>query len=634
MATPDGARIASWAGRVARVEGALDLCSMQIGYIDGPRLRRALMAACQWAQQQRGELNRINVFPVPDGDTGTNLALTVQAIVDYLERSTHRAVGIVAQEAADAAVLGARGNCGMMLSHFLLGFAGGLEHRQRIDAGEFGIALSAGVENLYAAIEQPVEGTILTVMRETAEAVSQAHMADIAPLMEHMLEKAQHSLARTPELLPVLKSAGVVDAGAKGFVSLLEGVVLFLHGDPLTAKATGDFAASPPAVAMVEYPDREERYRFCTEALVRGNRMPTQREVRERLRGRGDSLIVIRSGDVLKLHIHTDDPQDVFAYLKGLGNLVTHKAEDMKAQHAAVGRSATSHLSLARRPVGIVTDSAADLSEEIIRAHGIQVVPLMLVAGDTVYRDGVDVTAEQFHEMLSMQEALPTTSQPPPGAFLEGFKRAAEDAEQVVGVILGSSLSGTFTSAEAAISMEDALAVRLMDSLGASLLQGLLVLKATELAEMGHGPDEIVAELDRIRAQSGILFTVETFDRLLASGRVGRGKALLGTLLNVKPILGLDRAGKVLPRGKAIGRTRVMTALLDVMAEDMGAEPEKVRFGIVHVGAPDIVPEVRERLIERYGDVEILSAPDTPVISTHLGTGAWGVAYLVEDPAE
>ena len=250
---------------------------MQIGYIDGPRLRRALVAACQWAQQQRAELNRINVFPVPDGDTGTNLALTVQAIVDYLERSTHRAVGIVAQEAADAAVLGARGNCGMMLSHFLLGFAGGLEHRQRVDAREFGIALSAGVENLYAAIEQPVEATILTVMRETAEAVSRAHMADIAPLVEHMLERAQHSLARTPELLPVLKAAGVVDAGAKGFVSLIEGVVLFLHGDPLTAKITGDFAASPPAVAMVEYPDRKSATASAPKPSYVGTACPRSR---------------------------------------------------------------------------------------------------------------------------------------------------------------------------------------------------------------------------------------------------------------------------------------------------------------------------------------------------------------------
>ncbi len=605
---------------------------MKIGYIDGPRLRRALLAACQWAQQQRSELNRINVFPVPDGDTGSNLALTVQAVIDHLEGSTERAVGVVAREAADAAVLGARGNCGMMLSHFLLGFAHVLEHRQRIDSEDLGAALTAGVENLYAAIERPVEGTILTVMRETAEAVSKASMADIAALMEHMLERAQHSLAGTPELLPVLKSAGVVDAGAKGFVSLVEGVVLFLHGDPLTAKANGGLEAGPPAVAMLKYPTREEQYRFCTEALVRGGGLPTQREVRGELRDRGDSLIVICSDDVLKLHIHTDDPEDVFAYLRGLGNLVTHKAEDMKAQHAAIGRSGTSHVSLARRPVGIVTDSAADLPDEIVRAHGIQVVPLMLVEGDTVYRDGVDLTAEQFHEMLTAQEELPTTSQPPPGSFLEGFRRAAEDAEQVVGVILGSSLSGTFASAEAALSRKPDVPVRLMDSLGASLLQGLLVLKATELAELGQEPDAIVAELDRIRAQSGILFTVDTFDRLLASGRVGQGRAFLGTLLNVKPILGLDRTGKVLPRGKARGRSRVMTVLLDLMAEEMGTEPQRVRFGIVHVGAPEIVAEVRDQLLERYGSVEILSAPATPVIATHLGPGAWGLAYLVEDP--
>ena len=129
---------------------------MQIGYIDGARLRRALTAACQWAREQRSELNRINVFPVPDGDTGTNLALTVQAITDHLEDSKDRSVGIVASEAAQAAILGARGNCGMMLSHFLLGFARNLEGRHRINARDFGTALGAGVENLYGSLEDPV----------------------------------------------------------------------------------------------------------------------------------------------------------------------------------------------------------------------------------------------------------------------------------------------------------------------------------------------------------------------------------------------------------------------------------------------------------------------------------------------
>jgi DegV family protein with EDD domain len=604
---------------------------MQIGYIDGPRLRRALTAGCQWAQQQRGELNRINVFPVPDGDTGTNLALTVQAIAEHLEHSTERSVGAVAKEAAQAAVLGARGNCGMMLSHFLLGFASNLEGRTRIDASDFGGALEAGVKNLSDALDAPVEGTILTVMRDTAKAVSGAQIDDIAPLAEHMLDRARVSLERTPELLPVLSAAGVVDAGAKGFVSLLEGAVMFLRGDPLPTDAGADFTAGPPVVSSVEYPERVERYRFCTEALVRGNGLPDQAEVRGSLRDRGDSMIVIRSDDVLKVHIHTDEPEEVFSYLKGLGELVTHKAEDMAAQYDAAERASGSHLALTRRPVGVLTDSSGDLPEEIIRAHGIQVVPMMLVDGDDVYRDGVDITADRFHEMLAGQERLPTTSQPPPASFLEGFRRAATDAEQIVGVILSSGLSGTYASAEAAAGQEPDLPIHLMDSRGASLLQGLLVLKATELAEMAMPADEIVKELVRIRDQSNIMFTIETFDRLLASGRVSRSKAFFGTLLNVKPIMALDEQGKVVPHATAIGRKRVMLALLDAIAKEMGRVPETVRFGIIHVGIPEIVAEVRELLVARYGEVEILSAPVTPVIATHLGVGAWGVAYMVED---
>ena len=604
---------------------------MQIAYIDGRRLRRALTAACQWAREQRSELNRINVFPVPDGDTGTNLALTVQAITDHLEKSRDRSVGIVAAEAARAAVLGARGNCGMMLSHFLLGFARRLEGQDRIDAREFGKAMEAGVQNLYSSLDQAVEGTIVTVMRETAEAVSQTETTDIAPLVELMLETAQHSLDRTPDLLPVLKSAGVVDAGGMGFVSLLEGVVLFLRGESLSKRPGVGAGQGAPVLNKVEYPDKVERYRFCTEALVRGMELPTQDQVRDHLRERGDSLIVIRSDDVLKLHIHTDDPEDVFGYLRTLGSLVTHKAEDMRAQHEAAGRASALHLALVRRPVGVLTDSGCDLSEEIIRAHGIQVVPLMLMDGDTAYRDGVDITAEQFHEMMVSQEALPTTSQPSPGSFVEGFTRAAEDAEQVIGVVLSSSLSGTFASAEAALTLEPDLPVYLSDSLGTSLLQGLLVLKAAELAELATPPSDIVAELARIRSRSGMLFTVDTFERLLASGRVGKGKALLGTLLNLKPILCLDPQGKVGLRGKAMGRKRVISELLDTMREDMGSVPERVRFGIVHVGVPEIIPEVSEMLVERYGEVEILSAPATPVLSTHLGIGAWGLAYMVEN---
>ena len=601
--------------------------AMKIAYVDGPRLRRSLVAACDYAHEQRQELNRINVFPVPDGDTGTNLALTVRAIADQLRRNRDRSVSGVANEAAQAAVLGARGNVGMILSHFLLGFAREVKDRVRITTTEFGDALVAGVKNLYAALEKPVEGTILTVMRKTAEAAETAGIPDFAPLVDHLVDEARDSLAGTPDLLPVLKKAGVVDAGAKGFVSLLEGVLLFINGDPFVPVDLGERAGA--GVAAVEYPEGAERFRYCTEALVRGDALPDQDTVKGALREMGDSLIAIRADGVLKVHIHTDEPEKVFGYLKTLGTLATHKAEDMRAQHEAVERAG--HVDLARRPVSIVIDSAADLPDEVVRAHGIQVTPLLLIEGDRTYRDRVDISAEEFQRRLAEDpDALPTTSQPAPADFLARYEAAAQEGEAIVGVIVGSSLTGTYHSAEAAARHFEGAPVHLMDSLGASLLTGLLALKATEMAELAMPPEAIVAELERIRGQSNILFTVETFDRLLASGRVGRGRAFLGSMLNVRPVLGLDAEGKVQPFGKAIGSARVRELLLETVAKEVGAA-ERVRFGVVHVACPEVVAPIRRWLQDRFGDVEILSAPATPVISTHLGAGAWGVAYMVED---
>lgn len=610
---------------------------MQIAYLDGPRLRRSLIAACAYAQGQRAELNRINVFPVPDGDTGTNLALTVQSIVDHLRTNEDRAVSAVAYGAAQGAVLGARGNCGMMLSHFLLGFAEGIGDRERIGTVEFSEALVVGVDRLYEALEDPVEGTILSVMRDAAVAAQSSNANDFVQLVNEVVDEARDSLARTPDQLAALKKAGVVDAGAKGFVSMLEGVSALVEGVAVVAELDGARPSAngadggAAAAALAEFPEDEEQYRFCTEALVRGDELPEQRTVRDVLKEMGDSLIVIRSGDILKIHVHTDDPEEVFDYLRGVGTLVTHKAEDMKVQHDTLGAT-RGHVRLARRPVAVVTDSACDLSEEVIRAHGIHVVPLALVEGDRTYRDGIDITATDFHERLRSAKELPTTSQPAPASFLDAYENAAAEGESVVGIFVSSTLSGTVGAAEVAASRFEGARVEVVDSLGNSLLEGLLVLKAAELGELGWTAGDIATELKRIRARSGILFTVSTFDRLIASGRVGKGKAFLGRFLGLKPILGMTPEGRVEAFGKAFGDDRARPELVRILREQVPDDVETVRFGIVHVALPEIVQPVSETLRSIYGPkTEILSAPASPVISTHLGIGAWGLAYMVED---
>lgn len=604
---------------------------MRIEYLDGERLRRSLIAGCEYVQERRAELNRINVFPVPDGDTGTNLALTASAIADGLRHQRDPSIGVIAKRAADAAIMGARGNCGMILSHFLLGFSGAVGMRDRLGAASFAEALDEAVEHVYRSLERPVEGTIVTVMREVAEEARDSGSVDFADLIEVLLTRARAALERTPDLLPVLKAAGVVDAGAKGFVHLFEGIVAYVHGDPFVALTNVPvFDAVAPAAARIEFPETSEKYRFCTEALVRGDTLPPGDDVRAYLRDHGDSLIVIRGESLIKVHIHTDEPDAVFEYLRGLGRLVTHKAEDMAVQHATVERAADGHLQLARRPVSILVDSACNLPDEVIRAHGIHVVPMLLVYDNEVLRDGVDIDPGTFVERMRAGERA-TTSQPAPATFLEGYRRAAEDGETVLAIMVGSNLSGTFRSAEAAARMVENITVRPFDSQAAGLSQGMLALLAAELAESGRTPEEILTELGRVRAQSGTLLTVEVFDNLLASGRVGRGKVMIAGLLDIKPIIELTADGRVTPIANVRGSRQTLPRIVDILEQRVPKDARAVRFGVMHVGRPEIAIEVSDALRQRYGDREILDVPATPVLATHLGPGAWGIAWQYED---
>ncbi|MCY3611082.1 MAG: DegV family EDD domain-containing protein [Gemmatimonadetes bacterium] len=615
----------------------------KIAYVDGRRLRRAVLAACDHGQLIKAELNRINVFPVADGDTGTNLALTLDAVASGLAGSREKRVDHVAAAVARSALVGARGNCGMMLSQFLLGFAGELEGRVRASLTDIASALRAGARSLDGAVENPVEGTILTVVRDSAaKAVAEGGgdgggTGDFAESMVRVLETARESLARTPDLLPVLAEAGVVDAGAMGFVQMLEGVVsLIEEGDREAAvhvEVAEDIVAdlsrtdwSP--IGGVSHPFTHGTRRYCTEILVEGPDLPAERVVRAALSEGTEELLVIRSEEILKVHLHTDEPQSAIDYCATLGTVTAHKAEDMLAQFEAARRAGQDAV---RRPVGILVDSGSDLPEAVVRAHGIHVVPLLLIEDGKTLRDGIDVTAEEFHARLEDGRTLPSTSQPPPGDFIAAFERASGDAEVVIAVLVAAALSGIYRSAENATTMVPDLDIRLVDSEAASLLVGLLALKAAELAEAGLPADDIVAEVRRVRRQSGILFTVRNLDRLIASGRVSQFAGWFGGILDLKPVLGVGPDGKIKAYGKARGSTRARRLLMETVAAEIPDDARKVRFGVVHVAAPEIASQVCEALRERYGDAETLVSPITPTISTHLGPGAWGIAYMVED---
>ena len=599
--------------------------AIAIAYVDGPRLARSVYAAADWVTAGREEINRLNVFPVPDGDTGTNFSLTLRSVADACRALGDASLGETARTMARGAVLGARGNSGMMLAHFLLGFAESLADRASATAADIAAAVRRGSDTLYASLDEPREGTILTVAREAAAAAERAatDSPDISEFMRRMLAEGEQSLARTPELLAVLREAGVVDAGGKGFVRMLEGVVRFIEGDPILPATPGDSGELDIPAAQVSVA-AERDFQFCTEFIVRGLPLPAANEVRAAMHQFGGSVVVAVVTDILKVHVHTDTPEAVFTYAGRWGNLTFTKADDMRAQHRALSHPE-------RRPVAVVTDTSADLPDAILDRHHIALVPLQIVFGDAVFHDRVGIRPDEFYRRLSAAKELPTTSQPTPADFVRVFRSALEEADEVVAVLLGSALSGTYQAAQAAIRAAGLSRVTLVDSRAASFSLGMLALRAAELAESGWSAATIATELERVRDQSGLLLTVDTYDNLIRSGRVSRGKAWLAGMLDVKPILGLDAGGRVVPVDRVRGSEAVVSRMLALVERRLTPRPRSVRFGVTHVEAPEVAERVRTALIAAYQPRDCFVALATGVLGTHLGAGAWGICWQVED---
>jgi DegV family protein with EDD domain len=598
-----------------------------IGYLDGPRLRRSLLAATAWVSAARDELNRINVFPVPDGDTGTNFTLTLRSIAEALHRLGDAPLPEVSRAAAQASVEGARGNSGMMLSHFLLGFSEGIGQRARVRAHELAAAIRRGFERLQGALEEPVEGTILSVCREAAAGAERAatEHEDLLPMMRSTLERADLALQRTPEQLAVLRDAGVVDAGGKGFVKMLEGIIRLIERGIVPAEAATpvEEGAAPAARAEVA---RSLDYRFCTEALVRSDRLPTSAEARAALAPLGGSLLVLRAGDLLRVHIHTDDAARVFGIAETWGAVVSRKADDMREQHRL--------LTTATRRAAIICDSSCDLPDQVLDRYGIALVPLQLLFGDRVYLDRVEMGPAEFYARLREGRVRATTSQPTPAHFREAFEHARADAEGVVAVLLSSALSGTYASAETARRAFAAGGIHLVDSRSASFGVGLLARRGAELAEAGWTAPAIARELERLRGQSGMFFTVDTLEYLLRSGRVSRVQAWLGGMLNMKPIMTLDRSGAAAAAGRVRGQAALLPRLFRLLDAALPPQRDRLRMAVAHADVPELAERARAALVERYGPLDVLVSPVTGVLAAHAGPGAWGVFYQVEDGAD
>jgi DAK2 domain fusion protein YloV len=308
---------------------------VSVNYIDGMLLKNIVSAGANNLQANKETVDALNVFPVPDGDTGTNMFLSIQSAIKEAQKIDSDNVSLVAEAIAFGALMGARGNSGVILSQLFRGFAKSVEGKERINALELAQAWEEGVKTAYKAVMRPVEGTILTVSKEGAKAALQAAKrgAGIVDVWNECIAVAEITLQKTPEMLPQLKRANVVDAGGKGYICILQGGLRVLEGKKDLVDSIESFIDSPQIEKVeVSIDEAEIEFQYCTEFLLKGEDLP-QEEIREELAKYGDSLLVVGSPDLLKIHVHSNSPGLVLDYCCKYGELDEIDINNMKAQN-------------------------------------------------------------------------------------------------------------------------------------------------------------------------------------------------------------------------------------------------------------------------------------------------------------
>jgi len=313
---------------------------MKADLADGQTLKEMFASGTAWLEKSAADINAINVFPVPDGDTGTNMVLTMKFALEEVKLNSDNQVSSVAKSLAHGALMGARGNSGVILSQFFRGLAKGLEGKAHFDGGDFARALAGASQTAYKGIVNPVEGTILTVLKDASKAAQETVKDDdtLVSVLEGAVESARDSVARTPSLLPILKEAGVVDAGGQGLYVLLDGALQFLKGEAHKIQYRRPrlvVAATELVPRAAQMPTRlETPHGYCTNFVLEGQNLNLGK-IGKDLKKKGQSLIVTGDDNLVRVHIHSFEPSEILKYATKLGKLHEVTINNMDDQYAA-----------------------------------------------------------------------------------------------------------------------------------------------------------------------------------------------------------------------------------------------------------------------------------------------------------
>lgn len=588
---------------------------MKLSRIDGEDLHSWFRYGLKEVTRSKSYMNEINVFPVADGDTGTNLTMTLRAMAEN-PKST-RSFGDMVERISESGLSNARGNSGLIFASYFSGIALEGGSFESVDISEFSRIAKKAVHYVYQAIENPVEGTMISVIRDWADFLFLNHndFVFFDDLLGAAYHTAETSLAKTPELLDVLRRNKVVDSGAAGFVGFLKGINhFFLHG-------VKDEEATEPHGAMEAIFDfQDSPFRYCTEFSLCNVTKATVK-LKGELEGLGDSLIVTSYKDRLRIHLHTNNPGDALNKALPYGTLVEQKVDDMVLQQIVRTQP--------RGGVALITDSIADIPDSLRMKHRIHVVPLTLLMNDIPYLDKVTIGLNRLFTVMDTAEEYPTSSQPEPFRIREMFERVLGSYDSVIVVSVADKLSGTFGvfRREAQLLEEQGARITVIDSRLNSGAQGLVVLKAAQWIEEGLSQEEVTERIKAIIPRTKIYVCLETIENAVRGGRVPNTVGKIGMALGARPIMTLSAEGKGAAFGCGFsleGMTRKIFTRLRRIHKETGI----AMYSIVHGNNPELARRYAVFMRELTGREPEFIEEISAVTAIHSGPGCVAVSFV------
>ena len=476
-------------------------------YISQNELKKMLLFSSERIERDKEQINKINVFPVPDQDTGNNLSATLEGIKSNIESKGFESIAELSDSVLDGALTSAQGNTGIIYTGFLAGFFPCIAEEKEVSAEKMGIAFEKGYERARESIQDPKEGTMLDVIKAFALAIKDYSKKekDIVKNFYFALEKANEALLDTPNKMEVLKKAGVVDAGGLGFLMILETYLDTLkeqEEDPFVIKTKQGTEIMKPKRFIQILSNRYEVVALLDDGYC------DEKQIREKLDSLGNCLDIIKIKNRTKIHIHTDMPYEVRDIIKKMGNIESLRIEDM-------AKEVTGQKSVENVSIGMVIDERAGLSPKIISHYDIEVIPLRII-----WEEGENVAGENVCQRIKEAKEKGISSCPKiepilPEFFMESYKTQLQKFDDVLCIVSSSALSNNYDSAlkgRDLLSEEEKNHVHVIDSKNISAGQSILILEAIEMIAEQRKIEEIVRKIDKTIDKVNLYCIVEKND--------------------------------------------------------------------------------------------------------------------------